>query len=91
MFCSVTPTVQKETQDEKILPFFHFTKSYSQKQEKKKHYMLYAYIWSTGLLKFERLMYSWQIFSHYLKHSFFSQTEYQISLNYFIRNVKMGF
>jgi len=44
MFCSVTPTVQKETQDEKILPFFHFTKSYSQKQEKKKHYMLYAYI-----------------------------------------------
>lgn len=39
VFCSVTPTVQRETQEKKgVLPFFHFTNSYSQKQEKKKLY-----------------------------------------------------
>lgn len=44
VFCSVTPTVQKETQQEKVLSFFHFMKRYSQKQEKKKtiRYMPYA-------------------------------------------------
>lgn len=52
--------------------------------------MIYAYIWSTGLLKLERLMHSWKIFCDYLKHSFFAQREYQISLNYFIKNVKNG-
>lgn len=44
-----------------------------------------AYIWSTRLSKFEKLVYSWKTFSDYLKYVFFSQREYQISLNYFIK------